>query len=411
MQIPGHENAHLTYCLNVHPGGTLAEAEAAAFEHANAVFESVAEQAELDGPFGLGLWLSAETAGDLTDRQALASFAQRLADQDRYVFTLNGFPYAKFHGTRVKRQVYRPDWSESSRRHYTVRLARILARLLPEGVRGSISTVPVTYGPWADEPKLRAAVGNLAETAAALADLERDTGCEIILALEPEPDCFLDRSEDVVQFVSKMLLPEGGEALARLLDCTEADARTFLLRHVGVCVDTIHAAVRFEDPSEALRRITNEGVRVAKLHLGAALDLEAGPNGPPAALEPFKEDVYLHQITVRTEESGEECFADLPDAYSPEHYTPGHWRVHYHVPLTWEPEGPLGSTAGLVTTDLLRTALDCGVEHFELETYTLNVFPGDLPPVEDVMARDLLWLLEHFPEAEEHGPTHGGPDV
>ena len=65
--------------------------------------------------------------------------------------------------------------------------------------------------------------------------------------------------------------------------------------------------------------------------------------------------------------------------------------------------GPVGSTAGLITPAFLRTAIECGVEHFELETYTLGVFPGTLPPIEDVMADDLLWLLERFPSEEENG--------
>ena len=399
MRLPGHENVHLTYCLNVHPGGTLAEAEKAVFHHAKAVFHRLAEKGGPAGPFGLGAWLSAEAAGDLTNRQALDAFIQRLADEGAYVFTLNGFPYAKFHGTTVKRQVYRPDWSEPSRRYYTVRLARILGRLLPDGVMGTISTLPITYQAWADEPKLRAAVENLAEVTAALADLERDTGREICLALEPEPDCFLERTDDVLRFFSCMLLPLGSQVLAAILDCSTADAKSFLLRHVGVCLDTIHAAVRFEDPTDAVRRITAEGIRVAKVHLGAALDLDVGADGPPAALAPFKEDVYLHQVTCRTDVGEEVTYPDLPDAYTAERFTPGRWRVHYHVPLTWKGTDAVRSTAGLITPEFLRTAIECGVEHFELETYTLGVFPGKLPPIEDVMSDDLLWLLERFPAA------------
>ncbi|NQT50778.1 metabolite traffic protein EboE [bacterium] len=399
MRLPGHDNVHLTYCLNVHPGGTLAEAEEAVFRHAKAVFAKLAEKGGPSGPYGLGAWLSAEAAGDLTNRQALDAFIQRLADEGAYVFTLNGFPYAKFHGTTVKRQVYRPDWSEPSRRYYTVRLARILGKLLPDGVMGTISTLPITYQAWADEPKLRAAVENLAEVTAALADLERDTGREICLALEPEPDCFLERTDDVLRFFSCMLLPLGSQALAGILDCSTADAKSFLLRHVGVCLDAIHAAVRFEDPTDAVRRITAEGIRVAKVHLGAALDLTVGADGPPAALAPFKEDVYLHQVTCRTDVGEEVTYPDLPDAYTAERFTPGRWRVHYHVPLTWKGTDTVRSTAGLITPEFLRTAIECGVEHFELETYTLGVFPGTLPPIEDVMSDDLLWLLERFAAA------------
>lgn len=399
MRVPGLEDVHLTYCLNVHPGGSLAEAEAAAFDHGRGVLERVGREAGIPGPYGLGLWLSAEAAGQLTQRATLEAFAARLAAESCYAFTLNGFPYGRFHGARVKRKVYRPDWSEPSRTHYTIRLARILARLLPEDTLGTISTLPITYKSWADEPKLLAAVDNLAQVTAALADLERDTGREICLALEPEPDCFLERADDAIAFFTQRLLPEGGERLARRLDCSTAEARLFLVRHVGVCLDAIHAAVRFEDPCETVRRLAASGIRVAKIHLGAALDLTVGPDGPPPALDAFKEDVYLHQVTVRTAD-GDLAFPDLPDAYASERDVAGHWRVHYHVPLTWPGTAGIGTTGGLITEELLATAVDLGVRHFELETYTLGVFPDALPSVEDVMARDLAWLLARFPRAE-----------
>ena len=41
--------------------------------------------------------------------------------------------------------VYRPDWRTEERRDYTLAVAGILARLLPAGVPGSISTLPGSY--------------------------------------------------------------------------------------------------------------------------------------------------------------------------------------------------------------------------------------------------------------------------
>jgi hypothetical protein len=68
-----------------------------------------------------------------------------LRENDCFVPTLNGFPYGSFHGERVKERVYLPDWRSPDRAAYTMRLADLLAGWLPEGVTGSISTVPIGF--------------------------------------------------------------------------------------------------------------------------------------------------------------------------------------------------------------------------------------------------------------------------
>jgi hypothetical protein len=45
----------------------------------------------------------------------------------------------------VKEQVYAPDWTQPDRVEYTNLLFDLLAELLPEGVEGSVSTVPVSF--------------------------------------------------------------------------------------------------------------------------------------------------------------------------------------------------------------------------------------------------------------------------
>ena len=63
------------------------------------------------------------------------------------MFTINGFPHGTFHGQPVKADVHAPDWRSEERVAYTLRLAEILAALLPDGVDGTISTSPLSYGP------------------------------------------------------------------------------------------------------------------------------------------------------------------------------------------------------------------------------------------------------------------------
>ena len=392
MKVPGLENAHLTYCLNVHPGATLAEAEAAIFEKAPRVFSLLAERVGARGPFGLGAWFSAQAASELVEGDRLENLADRLADHGLYIFTLNGFPYGRFHGARVKEKVYRPDWADPARRDYTIRLADILARLLPEGVEGTISTLPVTFRPWADEPRLAASVRHLAEVAAHLAELERASGRTIALALEPEPGCFLERTDDVLDFFARRLLAEGAG------DVSEATLR----HHIGVCLDTVHTAVMFEDAAGALARLAESGTLVLKVQLGGALEVRVGEAGPPAALRDFADAVYLHQVTVRGPD-GEQAYLDLPEALG--EAPRGTWRVHFHVPLGWEGSGAVGGTGGGVDGNFIAAALRSGVRHFELEIYTLDVFPGRSESAEDILAADLARLWRLFESRPGAGAT------
>ena len=52
-------------------------------------------------PFGVGLRLSAEAARELREPRGLEGFTAFLSERGLYVFTLNGFPYGRFHGERL----------------------------------------------------------------------------------------------------------------------------------------------------------------------------------------------------------------------------------------------------------------------------------------------------------------------
>ena len=82
------------------------------------------------------------------DPATLLAFQNWLERNHCYVFTINGFPYGRFHGTRVKEQVYAPDWRTPERRDYTMLLADVFTNFLPPEVDGSISTVPCSFKPW-----------------------------------------------------------------------------------------------------------------------------------------------------------------------------------------------------------------------------------------------------------------------
>ncbi len=355
---------HLMYCLNIHPGESLDEVTSAIRQDAAAVKVAVCP----DEPFALGLRLSRLAASELLPK--LDDFSAFLVDHDFYAVTINGFPYGQFHGRHVKEDVYLPDWTCPERTAYTLDLARILAKLLPEGESGTISTVPCHYGKQEKPDALR----NLVSMADELARIEQQTGKRVILALEPEPDCLLDSEASTLDFF-EMLFDRSPQAQ----------------QYIGVCLDCCHAAVVFESPKRWFRQFSIAGITVPKIQVSASLKIDVSRHAETQNLEslkPFCDDTYLHQTRVRA--GGKPIqFPDLPDAMA--HAPDGEWRVHFHVPLNWGAP-PVRSTADLLEDCFLREVLFAGNKHLEVETYSFAVVPGSKPPLVDSIIAELEWL-------------------
>jgi sugar phosphate isomerase/epimerase len=378
MQLQRDPPLHLTYCLNIHPGETWADNLFAIRTKALAVRDRVAS----NRPFGLGLRLGRRAAETLAQPEARRDLKALLARENLYVFTINGFPYGPFHGTPVKERVYAPDWRDPARLEYTNLLANILADLLPEGVSGSISTVPGSFKPW-----IRTRLGvhlmaeNLLWCVDHLAGLYAKTGREIHLGLEPEPGCFLESTDEVLRFFHEQLTP-----------VNELRVR----RHLGVCLDTCHMALQFEEPSDALARLAAAGIRISKVQLSAALEADAAP-ASLAALRAYDEPVYLHQVRARSAGGATAAWTDLPQALAELPGTPAAEavRVHFHVPLFWEGAGALRSTASALSPAFFARLKLGATEHLEIETYTFGVLPEAQRAIGAVesLAREFQWVL------------------
>jgi len=414
MLIRSDPPLHLTYCLNIHPGESWAENFAAIRRHTLRVRDAVSPGA----PFGLGLRLSYRAASTLREGAALAEFKAFLADNDLYVFTINGFPYGTFHGTEVKQNVYSPDWRTPERRDYTLGLIDILAALLPEGVSGSISTVPGAYGTCVRGPEdVEAICCMLAETAAHAAAALRETQRDICIALEPEPDCFIENTDEAVRFFTETL-PDSVPAAAQDLGASEAEARRIVGHHLGLCLDTAHAAVQFERPSQSLRRLRSANIRIGKIQLSSALRLRPVP-GALERLGDFADPVYLHQARLRSDAGDMRHFGDLAEAIAAAREsaeTDAELRVHFHVPLFFTEAGGLESTGSLLDDEFWRlvTGADAPggspTEQLEIETYTFDVLPDDLRSADVVesIVREYEWVLERCRPAGRRGPAAEG---
>jgi sugar phosphate isomerase/epimerase len=398
MKVSTNPPVHLTYCLNVHPGESWAENFTAIRQKAAAVRRIVAA----GEPFGLGLRLSCRAADELASGENLPDFREYLRENGLYVFTVNGFAYGQFHETTVKENVYKPDWTNATRRDYTNLLGDILAALLEENAAGSISTVPVAYGPpVTGEEYVKTAVGMLAESAMHMDELRRRTGREIVIALEAEPGCLLETTSQVIAFFAGPLAEDGCRRLHEQFGVPAAGAKEILARHIGVCFDTAHQAVEFENLSESLRRLREAGIRIAKIQLSSALALKPTPENLQR-LRKFDEEVYLHQVRVRPGAGDNPLpLADLPDALAsrdPAVTTADEWRVHFHVPLFFDERQALGSTSKMLTgkfAELLRGGV---CPHLEIETYTWGVLPNGECNTDIVkgIAKEFQWVKENL---------------
>ncbi|MEI6873095.1 MAG: metabolite traffic protein EboE, partial [Verrucomicrobiota bacterium] len=352
MNPSRYPQLHLAYCQNIHPGETWHEHLGALQEKATGVRTALNSAGLLPygAPFGLGLRLSAHAAAELQAEPNLNQGRVLFESETLYPFSINGFPYGKFHRGPVKQNVYAPDWRSTERLEYTVNLANALAAWLPRGSAGSISTVPGSYAAWIHNKEAESEMAKMLGTAVChLARLERETDRLIHLGLEPEPDCFLETTAQTIAFFQGTL-PEGAlPVIKKTLGTSLEQAEALLRRHLGVCFDTCHVALQFEDPATALCAYRDAGILISKIQISAALRTKATPDACKA-LAQFQEPTYLHQVKALRTNGTLATWPDLPNAIEALSLPAAlnaleELRVHFHVPLFVSPKAPLASTA------------------------------------------------------------------
>ncbi len=374
---------HLAYCTNIHRGESWEEVFASLKRDTLQVRRRVAP----GRPYAIGLRLGADAARQLSDPPATAAFRRWLDREGCYVVSLNGFPYGRFHGTRVKERVYRPDWTTPERLDYTCLLFDLLAEILPEGEEGSVSTVPVGWRrDLEDGRRVQAAQRNLWKCVDHIERARRRSGRILHLGLEPEPCCWLETSDQTARFFERMRRERPGDL--RLED------------HLGVNYDCCHLAVQYENAGEALGRLRQHRIRISKIHLSSALGAKAGPEARDR-LAGWADDVWLHQVVERRRDGRIVRHDDLPQALG-EGGAPGsEWRVHFHIPLHAEPSREFSSTSDHIAgaLDFLRDHPGL-CSHLEMETYTWEALPAELKQrsVADQLVAEYRWTLDRLAE-------------
>lgn len=396
---------HLGYCTNIHPGETWDDH----FRHLRQQVPAVKKAVSPTELLPLGLRLANQASIDLMYPGKLAELQTWLAETGCYVFTMNGFPYGSFHHERVKEQVHAPDWTTRARVDYTLRLFRLLAKLLPDSEKqGGVSTSPLSYSRWFSTPEtrqqaLQAATEHVLLVLTELLYLRQLTGKILHLDIEPEPDGLLDNTADFVAWYTDILRPAARTYLIEQHGMDESEADSALRDHIQLCYDVCHVAVAYEETETVLASLAATDIRVGKVQISSALriDFAQDADAKLAAIAAFNEPTYLHQVVARLANGTLNHYADLPDALADfDPATHREWRIHFHVPLFMAHYGLLQSTQPSVIEVLNRQSKQPFTSQLEVETYTWGVLPADLQvPVSESIIRELTWVTNQL---EQH---------
>ncbi len=396
-----NNNLYLTYCTNIHPGETWSEVE----NNLKKYIPELKTRLSPDKPFGIGLRLADIAARELVDPDNLSQLQIWLQEQDLYVFTLNGFPYGGFHHQIVKDKVYAPDWATSERLDYTLRLIEILATLLPESLDGGISTLPISYKPWWQNPNdkdkiLHQSSLNLGKVVGKMAEVYQNTGKLLHLDLEPEPDGMLENTAEVIDFFQNWLLPIGGKWLQQKLEISQEVAESWIIEHLRVCYDTCHFAVEYEEPNDIVRRLKNAGIKIGKIQLSSAIKIDIPTEIAQRQLileklSPFAESTYLHQVIAQYSDRTLKHYPDLSTALPHLLKTEAQeWRTHFHVPIFIRNYQLFESTQEHLEKLLQLLPNNSVGHHLEIETYTWEVLPPEMKlDILTSIEREYQWVL------------------
>jgi hypothetical protein len=385
---------HLTYSTLVHPADDWDQL----WKSVNTYLPQVKARMAPDQKFGVCLRTSAPSAAALSaDPSKRADLKQFFADNDLYLYTANAFVYGVFKKQIIKEEVYEPDWRTEDRVEYTMQVASLLAHLAPEGIEPSIQSAPLGFKPRVTgDDVVQAYTTNVIRVVAHLVKLHKETGKVVTLGLEPEPRCFLETTDETIDYFTKTLFSgETAQRLAKATGLNEADAAVAMRKHMGVVFDIGHQAVGFEHIPTSLQKLVDHDVQIVKLQEAASMYMPGVTQKTVDALQAFAKTIYLSQ-TCQKKDGKTTWFMNLEDAFEDWYKNPGprDWRTHFHVPVFLNDLGAFGTTRYALEEALAfhkKTPLSA---HLEIETYTWDVLPDHLKTgdIVEYVCREMDWV-------------------
>jgi hypothetical protein len=390
----GNGLGHLTYSTLVHPADDWEQLYNSLVTYLPKVKERIAG----NKAFGVCLRLSASSAATLAASAAERDKLKRfLADNNMYIYTVNAFPYGAFKGTVVKEQVYEPDWRSEERTRYTINVADVLADVGAPGMALSIQSAPLGFKPRVTgDDVVKSYTDHVLRVVAHLIALQARTGRTVQLALEPEPYCFLETTDETIDYFTHHLYSGAAvEKLAKLAHIPISEANEALRRHLGIVYDICHQAVEYENISESLQKLVDAGIPIFKLQEAAALHIPEVTQPVVDTLKRYAKTIYLTQ-TLEKKDGKITKFLNVDDAIAAFEKNPGprEWRTHIHVPVFLDDLGQFRTTRFAIE-DALRFHKSKPLSpHLEVETYTWDMLPDSLKSgdIVDYICRELEWV-------------------
>jgi hypothetical protein len=218
----------------------------------------------------------------------------------------------------------------------------------------------------------------------------------VTLALEPEPYCFLETTDETVAYFRDHLYSgEAAETLAAAAGMSSSEAEAALRRHLGIVFDTCHQAVEYEDIPTSLQQLVDAGIPILKLQEAAAVHVPEVTQDVVDALARYSGTIYLTQ-TVERRGGRQTSYLNLEDAFAAWDADPGprEWRVHFHVPVFLDDLGAFRTTRFAIEDALAFHKATPLSDQLEIETYTWDVLPESLKSgdIVEYVCREIEWV-------------------
>jgi hypothetical protein len=230
--------------------------------------------------------------------------------------------------------------------------------------------------------------------------LEAKTGCTVQLALEPEPYCFLETTDETIAYFRDHLYSGAAvEKLAKLAHMPISEANEALRRHLGIVYDICHQAVEYEDITQSLQKLVDAGIPIFKLQEAAALHIPEVTQPVVDTLKRYAKTIYLTQ-TLEKRDGKMNRFLNVDDAIVAFEKDPGprEWRTHIHVPVFLDDLGQFRTTRFAIADALRFHKAKPLSRQLEIETYTWDMLPDSLKTgdIVDYVCREIEWVRDQL---------------
>jgi hypothetical protein len=237
---------------------------------------------------------------------------------------------------------------------------------------------------------------HLLRVVAHLVGLKERTNRTVGLALEPEPYCFLETTDETVDyFTNHLYTGKSATKLAKLAGIPISEAHAALRRHLGTVFDICHQAVEFENISDSLQKLVNAGIPIFKLQEAAAVYMPQVDQKVVDSLLRYADTIYLTQ-TKEKKDGRYHMYLNLEDAFAAwkKEQSAREWRTHIHVPVFLDDLGPFRTTRFAIEDALKFHKANPVSRQLEIETYTWDVLPASLKTgdIVDYVCRELEWV-------------------